>query len=329
VTAVSPGFDIGDALRRAQLIGTLLVLTSAVGFGMAGTISRLAVDDGMSTIGFITWRAILGGVALGVVLLAVVAIGRTVIPRRRQVARRDAAALGVVAVIGTIVNLAMFIAFSRVAIGVAMICFYTYPALVTLGAVRVYGEPIDRRRAAALLLGFAGLAMVLGPDLTSSAGHLDPVGVGLALGASVLQAINVLIMGRGFGAIPITVTAFALNAVAAVCYLALALFLGAGSASLALTGNRAVVLVAFGAIVGAAIPTLANISGIRLIGSARTAILMMLEAVVGVTMAAIFLGQDPEAIQVGGGAAVLIAGAILQLPRHARKVIAERVHPTV
>lgn len=329
VPAVSPGFDLGDALRRAQLIGTLLVLTSAVGFGMAGTISRLAVDDGMSTIGFITWRAGLGAVTVGIILAALVALGRTVIPRRRQVARRDALALGVVTVIGTIVNLAMFIAFSRVAIGVAMICFYTYPALVTLGAVRIYGEPIDQRRAAALLLGFAGLAMVLGPDLTSSATHLDPVGVGLALGASMLQAINVLIMGRGFGAIPTTVTAFALNAVAAVCYLALALLLGAASASLAVVGDRTVVLVLIGGIVGAAIPTLTNVGGIRLIGSARTAILMMLEAVVGVSMAALFLGQDPEPIQVAGGAAVLVAGAILQLPRHARKVIAERVHPTV
>lgn len=321
--------DIGNALRRAQVLGTLLVLASAVGFGIGGTISRLAAGEGMGTIGFITWRAGLGTVVVGISLALLVRTGRTVMPGRRQVARLDGVALAVVTLIATVVNLAMFIAFSRVAIGVAMICFYVYPALVTLGAVRIYGEPIDRRRAAALLLGFVGLVMVLGPSLASGSAHLDPVGIGLALGAGVLQAINVLVMGRGFGAIPITVTGFALNAVAAVCYLTLAVVLGPSAASLSVGSDRAVVLVVLAATVGAAIPTLANVSGIRLIGSARAAILMMLEAVVAVTMAAIFLAEQPEAIQVLGGAAVLTAGAILQLPKPRTKVIAERVHPTV
>lgn len=324
-----PAFDIGLALRRAQLIGTLLVLASAVGFGTAGTISRLAVDEGMSTIGFIAWRAGIGAAFIGAVFVLLLGLGRTILPRRGQVARRDAVALGVVSAIATVVNMAMFIAFSRVAIGVAMICFYTYPAIVTLGAVRIYGEPIDRRRGAALVMGFAGLAMVLGPSLLATGGHVDPVGVALALGASVLQAINVLTIGRGFGAISTTVSAFALNAVSAVAYVVIALALGPASASLAVSGEHAVVFIAFGGIVGGAIPSLANLAGIRLIGSARTAILMMLEAVVGVTMAAIFLAQRPEPIQIVGGAAVLLSGAILQLPRRSVRVIAERAHPPV
>lgn len=323
-----PG-GFGAARRRAQLIGTLLVLTSAVGFGVAGTISRLAFDEGMSTIGFITWRAGLGAIAVAALLVPLVALGRTVLPRRRQVARRDRVALVIVTTIAAIVNLTIFFAFSRVPIGVAMICFYTYPALVTLGAVRFYGEPIDRRRAAALLLGFAGLVMVLAPSLALAASQLDMLGVGLALVASVLQAINILIIGRGFGAIPTAITAFALNAVAAVIYVGVALVLGPAAASLAVTGEHGIVFVVLAGTVTAAIPTLANIGGIRLIGSARTAILMMLEAVVGVTMAAIFLSERPEPIQVLGGAAVLISGAILQLPQPAQKVIAERIHPTV
>jgi drug/metabolite transporter (DMT)-like permease len=326
---MSAPFDIGAALRRAQLVGTLLVLGSAIGFGMAGTVSRLAVDEGMSTIGFISWRAGVGAAVIGVVLVVLLALGRTVMPRRGQVARRDMVSLGVVSAIATVVNLAMFIAFSRVAIGVAMICFYTYPALVTLGAVRIYGEPIDRRRGGALLLGFAGLAMVLGPSLLETGGQVDPIGVALALGASVFQAINVLTIGRGFGAIPTTVSAFALNAVSAVVYVGIALALGPVTASLAVSGDHGVLFIAVGGIVGGAIPSLANLMGIRLIGSARTAILMMLEAVVGVTMAAIFLAQQPEPIQIAGGAAVLISGAILQLPRRSAKVIAERAHPLV
>jgi drug/metabolite transporter (DMT)-like permease len=170
---------------------------------------------------------------------------------------------------------------------------------------------------------------VLAPSIAASTSGIDLIGVGLSLAGAVLQAVNVLIMGRGFGAIPTTVTAFALNAVSFVAYLSLALLLGPQVASLAVTGDDAVLLVVLGGTFAAAMPTLTNVAGIRLIGAARTAILMMLEAVVGVTMAAIFLSERPAPIQVVGGAAVLAAGAILQLPRRGEPVLAERVHPTV
>lgn len=321
--------DVRASLHRAHLAGTLLVLTSAVGFGVAGTISRLAADAGLGTIGFITWRAAIAAVAVAVLAVPLLAIGRLILPRRRQVARRDRLALTVVTSIAAVVNLAMFVAFSRVAIGVAMICFYTYPALVTIGAVHFYGEPVDRRRAAALLLGFCGLALVLLPSLTSVGGRPDLLGVGLALLASVFQAVNTLIMGRGFGAIPTPVTAFAMNAVSALVYFGLALVLGPAVASLAVSSPQGVMFVVFAGVATGAVPTLANVAGIRLLGSARAAILMMLEAVVGVSMAAILLAQRPEAIQLLGGLAVLLSGGILQLPKRASKVIAERLHPTV
>jgi drug/metabolite transporter (DMT)-like permease len=323
-----PG-SFGAARRRAQLIGTLLVLASAVGFGIAGTISRLAAEAGVSTIGFITWRAVLASVVIVALLVPMVLIGRTVLPRRRQLARIDVTLLAVVTAIAAMVNLAMFIAFSRVPIGVAMICFYLYPGIVTLGAVRIYHEPLDRRRGSALLVGFGGLVLVLAPSIAASVSGIDLVGVSLALAAAVLQAANVLMMGRGFGAIPTTVTAFALNAVSAVAYLAIALIVGPAAASLAVPGDHALLLVVVAGTVAAAAPTLASVAGIRMLGSARSAILMMLEAVVGVTMAAIFLSERPAPIQVLGGAAVLVAGAILQLPRRGEPVLAERVHPTV
>ena len=51
--------------------------------------------------------------------------------------------------IGAVLNIAMFEAFLSPTVAVALICFYTFPAIVTVAAVPLYGERIDRIRASA------------------------------------------------------------------------------------------------------------------------------------------------------------------------------------
>ena len=55
------------------------------------------------------------------------------------------------------------------------------------------------------------------------------------------------------------------------------------------------------------------LTGIGLIGPSRAAILMTIEPLVGVTIAALLLGERPTPIQVVGGVAVLAAAIILQV----------------
>jgi len=68
-----------------------------------------------------------------------------------------------------------------------------------------------------------------------------------------------------------------------------------------------------GGIAGAAIPTTAFLLGIGLIGPSRAAILMTIEPLVGVTLAALLLGERPSVVQLVGGFAVLAAAIVLQL----------------
>ena len=65
--------------------------------------------------------------------------------------------------------------------------------------------------------------------------------------------------------------------------------------------------------IGAAIPTLCFITGIRLLGPPRAAILATLEPVVGVALAAWLLGEQPAALQLVGGALILVAAVLLQV----------------
>jgi len=273
----------------------------------------------MGALPFITWR---GLIATLVLLPVIWWVGRRMgpghgvgdLPRHRQ------RALLAVCLIGAALNIAMFQAFLLTTVAVALICFYTFPAIVTIAAVPLYGERIDGIRAGALVLSGIGLVLVvLAPVLNSSDVVINPVGVLLAFGAAICQATFILMVGRGFDPLPpVRVSVLALFAAAAVA-VPLALITGnTGGFTVPFETPEAWIWILAGGIAGAAIPTTAFVTGIGIIGPSRAAIMMTIEPLVAIVIAALFLAEHPAPIQVVGGAAVLVAAAILQVaPRTA------------
>ncbi len=287
---------------------------SALGFGTLGLSTRGAAEHGLETFGYVAWRSTLGGLAILAGVAVAAAMGYPALVRRGGVPRREWLALGAAALMGAGLNLSIFAAFGRTTIAVALITFYSFPALVTLAAVRVYGERLDARRVAALGLASLGLIVViLAPALAGEDLQLDAAGIGLAFMAALFQTGYALVVGRGFTSIPSGLASGTIVVVGGLVGIALAL--GAGQATqlwLPFEANALWPWVFLAAIIGAAIPTAANVTGIRLLGPSRAAILMMLEPVMGVTLAAAFLAEPPAPLQFVGGAAVLTAGVILQ-----------------
>ena len=275
----------------------------------------------MSALPFVAWRGLVGG---GTLLLLSLAVGRRVggvrrLPDLRVLDRRRRTALLVACLCGALLNIAMFAAFLRTTIAVALICFYTFPAIVNLAAVPLYGERLDRVRVGALLLSSVGLVLVvLAPVLGSSAVVVDPVGVGLALFAAVFQASFVLIAGRGFAPLPSLHVSTYLVFAAALLSAPLALLVGDLPGLLVpFTRADAWVWILLSGIAGAAIASTFFVAGIGRIGPSRAAILMTVEPLVGVLVAGMLLGEQPTLIQLVGGACVLAAAAILQMPPRA------------
>ncbi|MEA2676261.1 MAG: hypothetical protein QOJ81_402 [Chloroflexota bacterium] len=285
-------------------------------FGMLSYITRSADALGMSAMPYVFWRGAIGTIA--VLVIGQVASSRTTrgggaAPVWLPGARRGA--LIVACVLGAIVNIAMFEAFNRTTIAIVLICFYTYPALVALAAVAFYGERLTPVRAGALGLSGVGLALVvLSPVLGGGAVMLDPVGLGLAVTAALCQASFFLIAGRGFEPLPAVRTATYAIMAAGILALGLALLGGdLAGLTLPLQVPEAWIWILAGGIVGAAIPTTALLVGIGIIGPSRAAILMTIEPLVAIVIAAIVLKEQPAPIQVAGGVAVLVAAVILQL----------------
>jgi drug/metabolite transporter, DME family len=298
---------------------------AAMLFGTLGYSARMAADGpaGIGAFAFVFWRGALATAFLVAVTIVLFASRRIGLPDIRLLTRRQQAALLLAALLGAVLNIAMFAAFLRTNIAVVLITFYCFPAIVTLAAVRMYGERLDAGRVAALLLASGGLVLVLvAPLLQTGRLELDALGVGLAVLAAVCQAAFLLIAGRGFRPLaPLHVSTYVIFAAAAVA-LPLALFAGDPDAlAMPLTRPEPWPWLLAGGILGAAIPTTLLLTGMGVIGPSRAAILMTFEPVVGVTLAGLLLREQPGPLQLVGGAAVLVAAVVLQAgpraPMHA------------
>ena len=302
-----------DTARRADLGGAGLIVLAAVCFGTLGPLSRFAEDAGVSALTLVTWRAGLGAGVMAIFISARIVAGNARPIALRAIPVRDRWFMVAAAVANTMLNFSVFVAFGRISIALALLVFYFYPALVALVSVVWFGERLDTLRWAALAISFAGLVLVLaGAD--GGIGEVGALGIGLAFLGGLAQVFYVLAARHGFAHVPGPQAAALTMGGAAALYLVIAAATGAlGGLVAPVASVDALWPVLVAGVIGAGIPTVAYITGIRRLGPSRASILAMLEPVVGVLLAAWLLAERPTLVQLIGGGLILAAAVLLQL----------------
>lgn len=295
-----------------DLTGAGLVALAAACFGTLGPLSRFAGDAGVDALAMVTWRAAIGA-TLVAAFIAARAVGRGLRPRSlREIPVRDRWFMLAAATANMVLNLAAFIAFERISIALTLLVFYLYPAGVALASTLWFGERLDRLRWGALVVSLGGMALVVAG--AQSLGSVDPIGIGLALVAALAQVFYVLAARHGFAHVPAPQAAALTMGGAATLYVLVALVIGSlAGLGQPLASTAAFVPVLLAGVIGAGIPTLAFILGIRRLGPSQAAILSTLEPVVGTALAAWLLAELPTAVQLAGGGLILVAAVLLQL----------------
>ena len=288
-----------------------------MGFGTLGPLARFASDVGFTAVSFALWRAISSVIALLAFLAVGVAVQRVPVTRLSAISRTDWIQLAVMGgfVAGTTISL--FFAFERTTIATALIVCYTFPAWVAMAAVALFGVHLGGRKLAAIALSGLGLVMLLAAPAGGESG-VDPIGVGLALAASLCQTGFALVGAGGFRSVPSLQSAALLRTFSAALYgfllVPLLIVLGHGSTITDPLGSvEAWVLILTAGIIGAAIPAVLIIAGYRRTGPTRGAVLMLVEPVTGVVLAAMLLSEQPTPVQLVGGLLVLVGAALVQL----------------
>ena len=304
----------GTSPAITPAFGFVIVLGAATLFGTLGPLSRFAYEAGMEPAAFVAWRALIGvGGTLAFVVWRL-ARGSVRLVHLGTLPRRVQLTLFVAGVTGFTLNLCMFIAFDRITVALALLGFYTYPALVAIANVVLGRERLDTPRVVALGLALLGMVAVVASQLDPSAGiRFDALGFGLALAAALSQMVFVIISRDGYREVPTEQAMTTVLLVTVVGATALAVMTGnADSLALPVQEPSILPLLLFTGIFAAAIPSLAFLTGIRVIGGTRAGILMLFEPVVGVVLAAWLLGEALAPIQLVGAIAILAAAVILQ-----------------
>jgi drug/metabolite transporter (DMT)-like permease len=287
-----------------------LIVLAAACFGTLGPLSRFAGDAGVEALSLVAWRDAIGALCVVAFLLV---LGRPILSLRGVPAgQRWMLAAGAVA--NAILNLAIFVAFGRITIALALLLFYLYPAFVAIASMIWFDDRPDALRWTALATSFLGVVLVVAGGATL--GSLDLLGMALAFGSALIQAFYVLAARHGFASVPGPQAGALSMAGATVVVVLFGLVAGQGAALLQPVASvDAFLPVLLAGTVGAGFPTVAFIVGIRLTGAPRGAILATLEPVVGVALAALLLAEQPGPLQLVGGALIIAAAVLLQVRR--------------
>jgi drug/metabolite transporter (DMT)-like permease len=285
--------------RSPERVGALLCLVAGASFALQPVLVKLAFDGGagVASVGAIRF-------ALAAAALALLA--------RKAIAAAPARTLLAPFLLGlTIYGLEtglFFASLERIDVSLASLLMCSYPALVVAGAVFLRRERASRRRAVALVVALLGVALVLAGGV---GGAMDPVGIGLALGAAIAYAAYVLVSDRLLGTTEPLVLATMLCAGAATAFA-----LG-GAATGSLEPPRASTLLVVGAIalVATVLPIAAFLGGVHRVGPSRATILGTIEPPVTIALSALVFGERLGVVQLLGAGLVVSGVVILQLRR--------------
>ncbi len=316
---VEPPFVPPDAPPPAErpLRGYGMVLAAATLWAVNGTVSKVILTSAdISSPRLAEVRATGAFFGLALVLLALR-------PSRLRLGWRELPRLVVFGVLGlALVQALYFVAIARLDIGIALLLQYLAPVLVALWARFVMHEQIGRRLWVALMLAFAGLALIV--DVWRGL-SLDGVGVVAALAAAVTFALYILLAEREVGR---------RDPASLVCYGSLFAALlwavtqpwwtfpaGIVGERVSLLGNLADtqlpvwLLMAFMVVGGTIVPFGLLVGALRHLSATRAGIAAMWEPVAATAVAWAWLGESLDPLQMVGGVVVLAGIAVAQTVR--------------
>lgn len=297
--------------ERRPLVGYAMVTAAALLFALNGTVSKVVLSSGLSSLELTQVRAT--GAFLGF------ALGLAVVNRASlRVRPRELVYLAAFGVAGVaMVQWLYFVSIDRLPIGIALLIEYLAPILIALWVWAVLKQRVRRRIWAALVLALAGLSLVV--EVWSGI-SLDGLGLVAALSAAVAYAVYVLMAEHAVGR---------RDPASLLCYgfLFAAIFWSIVQPAwrfpaelldddVSLLGRLARfespfwLLLLFVVVVGTMLTFLLVTAALRHVSATRVAIIAMLEPVAAGLVAYAWLGESFGGLQLLGGGVVL-AGIVL------------------
>ena len=303
--------------RPRPLLGYAMVWTAATLFALNGTVAKVVLSSGISSVELTQVRST--GAFIGLALLLLL-----VRPGALRLELRELPFLVLFGVTGVaFVQWLYFVAIHRLPIGIALLIQYVAPLLVALFAHLVLDEPVRRRVWVALALALAGLVGVM--EVWNEELTLDGLGLAAAAGGAVAYAAYILLAERGVSRRdPVSLTCYGFL-FAAVFWAVVQPFWrfpgGRVDDGVSLLGNLerfelpVWALMLFIVVIGTMTTFGLVVAALRHISATRVGIVAMLEPVAATLVAYAWLSEELGAAQLAGGAVVLSGILLAQTAR--------------
>lgn len=297
-------------------LGYAMVASAATLFAVNGVVSKVIEATGFSSQRLTEVRST--GAFLG--LAAIVAL------THRDAVRTNARELVLLVALGigglALVQWSYFFAIHRLPIGEALLVQYVAPLLVALWARFVYREAVRRRIWVALALSLSGLILIV---RVWHVHKLDGLGLAASALACVSYAFYVLVAERGVArrdAISLSAWGFLFAALfwaAAQPWWTFPASYFRGDASLLghLDSLHLPIwlLVAWMVVLGTIVPFVLVVGALRHVSATRVGIVAMLEPVVAILVAWVWLGETLAQVQLIGSTLTLTGIVLAQTSR--------------
>lgn len=295
-----------------RLSGTLCAIGGTLLFSTKAVLVKVAYRDGGDPDTLIALRMVFAAPFYAIVAWR---LGRG----RAPLANADRAALSALGILGFYLSgLLDFKALTDLPVDLERLLLYVYPTLVVIGSAAILGRRVTRRELAALVLTYAGLALIVWDEGGASVAGHRWAGIAFVLAAAAAYAVNLIgsqMLIQRVGAARATANALLAASIAAVF-----VFLLQGGASRLhaispfLYGD-ALFLSVFATVA----PSFLLAGAISRIGAAGTALVGTLGPIATVGFAWLVLGEPMGWIQGAGGALIVAGVFFVTVPARRRK----------
>lgn len=204
-----------------------------------------------------------------------------------------------------------FMGLERGTAAAVALLFYAYPAVVTLIEAVVRRQVPNRRSLVALALAGGGTAVVVA---AGGAVTISSAGAAIALGSACSFALYLLVSHAVIHRTDSLTLSAWIALGASLSFVARGVVFG----GLVQPGHHWPVMILNGIATASAFTLM--FAGMRRIGPSRTSVIMTLEALCAVVLAAVFLGEELRPLQLVGGAGILAATILIGLTETAEVV---------
>lgn len=283
---------------KSLWIGWALALTATFSFSIAPSITRGAILAGMAPAALLLARMVLACLLLGV-FIALKA------PDQLRIDKRGLLFAGIAGVANGAGFISFYSALARMSASVASMLFSLYPVAV-LALLALRGEKFTRRNTLRLILGLAGIYLLIGPS-----GRVDPTGALLVLMAILSFATQMVVAQwylRAYQTWTITFyVSLGILMVSVVWWLA-------AQGEWADPGRQGWTSVILLAVVSTFVARFAMYGGMQHLGSGQVALTVPLETLLAVSWSMLFLDEKLVGWQ-WAGAVLILASMTLAIQR--------------